>query len=164
MSPLGFILVITGIALFLMRRHRFVAGVAAIAVATLFLHGLVVLAPLVLVFAVAVLVLVDVVRVGRRHPLLVFAAGLYGARRRGATRARRRPRQQAAQRRQREHRVPCWLCGATITPAGAHPRTMTGNISGLCDRHEVQQPRGRLTQSGQPERYNESDVHDLDRD
>jgi len=38
----------------------------------------------------------------------------------------------------RAQRVPCWMCGAGLTPTGVRPRTMTGNISGLCDRHETQ--------------------------
>jgi len=46
-------------------------------------------------------------------------------------------------RRRRSQRVPCWMCGADPTPTGARPRTMTGNISGLCARHEVQQTQGQ---------------------
>jgi len=39
--------------------------------------------------------------------------------------------------RQRERLAACWMCGANVTPWGATPRTMTVNISALCDQHEL---------------------------
>jgi len=41
-------------------------------------------------------------------------------------------------RHRRAQRVPCWMCGADLTPTGARPRTMTGNSAGLCDFSETQ--------------------------
>jgi len=38
----------------------------------------------------------------------------------------------------REHAVPCHLCGLRGTGRRVEPRTMTWNVSGLCDRHEAQ--------------------------
>jgi len=40
-------------------------------------------------------------------------------------------------RRAREQAVPCQRCGAQRTPTGVRPRTLTGNLSALCDRHET---------------------------
>lgn len=47
------------------------------------------------------------------------------------------PPQPSTTPRQRERRVACWMCGANVTPWGATPRTMTANISALCDQHEL---------------------------
>ncbi len=135
MSLLGFVLLLTGIALVLMhRRHHVIAAVTAVAVAALVLHGLVFLAPVVLVFTVAALVTVDVVRVGRRHPLLVFAAGMYGARRRGSARRPGIERQQGYPEPPRP--VPAW-------------RSQTAG------QHRPVAPSPSV-------RYNEADVHNLD--
>ncbi len=145
MSPLGFVLVITGIALFLMRRHRVVVAVTTIAVAALFLHGLVILAPLVLVLAAVVLVAVDVARVGRRHPLLVLTAGLYHARHREPDRARQRPGAD------RQHgRNTRSYPAAAAEPSLWDP---TGEVETSSPR------RQRIVE---PVSYNEADVHNLD--
>ncbi len=40
-------------------------------------------------------------------------------------------------RRAREQAVPCQRCGAQRTPTGLQPRTLTENLSALCDRHET---------------------------
>jgi len=48
----------------------------------------------------------------------------------------------------REHAVPCHLCGLRITGRRVEPRTMTWNVSGLCDHHQTQVPaRERETQN-----------------
>jgi len=145
MSALGFVLVITGAALFLMRRHRIVTAVTTIAVAALFLHGLVLLVPLVLVLAAVVLVAVDLARVGRRHPLLVLTAGLYHARHREPDRARQRP--VADRQHGRDAR--------SNPTAAAEPSLWdpTGEV-------ETSSPRPhRIVE---PVSYNEADVHNLD--
>ena len=40
-------------------------------------------------------------------------------------------------RRARERAVPCQRCGVERTSTGVRPRTLTGNLSALCDRHEA---------------------------
>ena len=40
-------------------------------------------------------------------------------------------------RRARERAVPCQLCGVERTSTGVRLRTLTGNLSALCDRHEA---------------------------
>jgi len=37
----------------------------------------------------------------------------------------------------RERAVPCGACGVRVTGRRVEPRTMTWNVSGLCDRHEA---------------------------
>ena len=41
----------------------------------------------------------------------------------------------------REHPVPCGLCGVVFRAGVPHPRTLTFNHSGLCDRHEADEPK-----------------------
>ncbi len=38
----------------------------------------------------------------------------------------------------REHACACRACGVRVTGRRVEPRTMTWNVSGLCDRHEAQ--------------------------
>ena len=47
------------------------------------------------------------------------------------------PRTPTGVRRARERAVPCQRCGAQRTPTGVRPRTLTRNLSALCDRHET---------------------------
>jgi len=37
----------------------------------------------------------------------------------------------------REHACACRACGVRVTGRRVEPRTMTWNVSGLCDRHEA---------------------------
>ncbi len=47
------------------------------------------------------------------------------------------PRTPTGVRRARERAVPCQRCGVQRTPTGVRPRTLTGNLSAVCDRCEA---------------------------